>query len=552
MRIRKSFRLQFALMFVAMMAACILVSILCSNLMLERFYRYKEVNSLRQTYADIKTLIAETGDSVFGNSSNENPESDIDSGDAEGEIDGEEGRINGEELGDDFVEGYARQAIAYFEIKNALDSISSENNLIISVVGYADGSMIEAYHSTAADESERLLETIESYIANDSDVTADSSKVIYRRLDDDSYTIYLTKDSYSGLYYYDLLGKLSDNTYVILRFNYQTANESAMVANNFYAYIGIILIFVAALVIFMVMGRFTQPIEKMNEVAKRMTNMEFDVKADVTSDNEIGQLAESLNTLSSTLEEKIVELKNANAELEVDLKRRVEIDEMRTEFLGNVSHELKTPIAIIQGYAEGLKMNVNEDPESRDFYCDVIMDEAAKMNSMVQKLLTLNKLEYGESQLDMVRFDVVELINGVLKASEVLKGDKDVTVEFDETEPVFVYGDEFLIEECITNFVSNAYHYVSGKNLIKVSLEKRESNIRVIVYNSGSQIAEEELDKVWIKFYKVDKARTREYGGSGIGLSIVKAIMEQHNRECGVSNTEDGVEFWLELDCGVE
>ncbi|MCR4840286.1 MAG: HAMP domain-containing histidine kinase [Lachnospiraceae bacterium] len=548
MRFKKSFRLQFALIFVAMMAACILVSIVCSNLMLARFYRYREINSLKSTYYDIKNMIAGTGQQVIGENYggesdiNKKPDTPVPStGDSESDA----------AVGQDNYDGYASRAIAFFEIKNSLDRISSEDNLRIGIIGYVDGKIVEAYNSAGVDESERILETTQSYIENGRDKTAVTSKVVYKSEDGD-YTIFLTQDTYSGLYYYDLVGSLSEKTYVILRFNYQSAQESAIVANNFYAYIGIVVVIWSAIVIFIILGRFTRPIEKMTAVAKRMSNMDFDVKADVVGDNEIGQLAESLNTLSTSLEQKIIELKKANEELEFDLKKRVEIDEMRTEFLGNVSHELKTPIAIIQGYAEGLKMNVNEDPESRDFYCDVIMDEAVKMNSMVQKLLSLNKLEYGESQLDMVRFDLVELVSGVLSASEVLAGDKDVKVIFDEKEPVYVYGDEFLIEECISNFVSNAYHHVDGENIIRVSLEKKECNVRLTVFNTGENIPEEALDKVWVKFYKVDKARTREYGGSGIGLSIVKAIMEQHNRPCGVNNREDGVEFWLELDCKTE
>ncbi len=109
-----------------------------------------------------------------------------------------------------------------------------------------------------------------------------------------------------------------------------------------------------------------------------------------------------------------------------------------------------------------------------------------------------------------------------------------------------------MIEEVLTNYISNAVHHVSGANIIEVKLIRKESVVRVAVYNTGENIPEEDLDKVWIKFYKVDKARTREYGGSGIGLSIVKAIMDAHNQACGVVNHKNGVEFWFELDAKTE
>jgi signal transduction histidine kinase len=221
---------------------------------------------------------------------------------------------------------------------------------------------------------------------------------------------------------------------------------------------------------------------------------------------------------------------------------------MRKEFLSNVSHELKTPLALIQGYAEGLKEGVNESEESRNFYCDVIVDESDKMNRMVNKLLTLNQLEFGNEKVEMIRFDITELIRGVIASSALLAEQNEVKIVFRESEPAYVWGDEFKVEEVVTNFLSNAIHYAEGKKQIEIFYTTHDNLLRVSVFNTGNLIPEEELDKIWIKFYKVDKARTRAYGGSGIGLSIVKAIMDSFHRECGVINHTDGVEFWMELE----
>ncbi len=170
------------------------------------------------------------------------------------------------------------------------------------------------------------------------------------------------------------------------------------------------------------------------------------------------------------------------------------------------------------------------------------------MNQMVKKLLTLNQLEFGNEIVKMERFDVTELINGVVNSSGILLSQNDIQVEFDGTEPLYVWADEFKLEEVITNYLSNAIHHADFEKKISIWYTQKEDCVRISVFNTGKPIPEEDLDNIWIKFYKVDKARTREYGGSGIGLSIVKAIMESFHRECGVINHENGVEFWLELD----
>ena len=221
---------------------------------------------------------------------------------------------------------------------------------------------------------------------------------------------------------------------------------------------------------------------------------------------------------------------------------------MRKEFLANVSHELKTPIALIQGYAEGLKEGVNDDIESREFYCDVIMDEAAKMNTMVKKLLTLNQIEFGNEAVAMERFDIVALIRNYIQSSEILTKQREISVRMEDYPPIYVWADEFKTEEVFMNYFTNAINYALYEKVIDVRIRTEEKKVRVSVFNTGNPIPEESLSHLWEKFYKVDRARTREYGGSGIGLSIVRAIMESMNQKYGVRNYDNGVEFWYELE----
>lgn len=365
----------------------------------------------------------------------------------------------------------------------------------------------------------------------------------------DGYDIQKQKDLRMNSDYLVMWGTLSDGRLVMARTALESIHESSALTNRFLFITGMIAVVIGAFLAGILTRRVTNPILELTELSKRMTQLDFEAKYTVSkkNKNEIDLLGEHMNQMSGKLQQTISELKSANNELMLDNERKTKVDEMRREFLSNVSHELKTPLALIQGYAEGLLECINDDAQSREFYCEVIMDEADKMNRMVKKLLTLNQLEFGDA-IEMERFDLTELINGVIDASSILAKQSGITVCFEQEQPLYVWADEFKIEEVITNFLSNAIHYAMYEKRITIYYTVHKDSVRVSVFNTGDQIPEEDLDKVWIKFYKVDKARTREYGGSGIGLSIVKAIMDSLHQECGVCNRDGGVEFWIDLD----
>ena len=261
----------------------------------------------------------------------------------------------------------------------------------------------------------------------------------------------------------------------------------------------------------------------------------------------------SINTLSDKLEETIKELKQNNIELEKDIEERSKIDEMRKQFISDVSHELKTPIALIQGYAEGLVDNVATDEESKKFYSEVILDEANKMDKLVKRLLELMKLEYGDRKFNDHVFNLTEVINEVIRNCKVMLEEKDIQVEFKEKEEIKVYADDFYIEQVIMNYFTNAIknaQEVNGKNRIIISVKKSKNpeKLRVSVFNTGENISEENLTRIWTRFYKVDSSRNRANGGTGIGLALVKAVMTQYNSSYGVKNKVDGVEFYFEIN----
>lgn len=368
----------------------------------------------------------------------------------------------------------------------------------------------------------------------------------------DNYTLQKVYDERLGDYYLEIWGTLDNGYSIILRTPIQGIKDNVNISTTLIKYVGGAILAVGIIAAFVVSTYITRPIKQLSNIAEKMSEMDFNARYEGSDKGEIGLLGKSMNNMSEKLEQNIAELKKANLELKNDIDKKEKLEIMRTDFLSNVSHELKTPIALIQGYAEGLKEGITDDPESMEFYCDVIMDEANKMNTMVKRLLTLNQIEFGNDEPEMERFDINELIASVADANAIRAGQKNMSIVFDNrNEHNFVWADEYKTEEVLTNYISNALNQCDGKRAIEVRTEKSENGgtITVTVYNSGKNIADEDLERIWEKFYKTDKARTREYGGNGIGLSIVKAIMDSMGQEYGVRNVSDGVEFWFNLDC---
>lgn len=394
---------------------------------------------------------------------------------------------------------------------------------------------------TSVHDSEELQRDLYEYVLG---IRPDQKSIL---AENDQYLMSVNRDSPNGGYL-KMAGVLSGGEPFIIRTAVEPIRESVSLANRFLIYVGSIVLLVGAFIIHWVSKRISEPILELARLSERMSDLDFDVKFEGGRDSEIIFLGNHMNQLSETLEKTISELKTANNELQRDIEQKEKRDEMRKEFLSNVSHELKTPIALVQGYAEGLKECINDDPESREFYCDVIMDEAGKMNKLVKNLLTLNELEFGNEVVTMERFDLASMIHNMLRSMQVLFEQKDVKLVYDVQEPVYAWANEFKMEQVLNNYISNALNHVDGEKIIKITIQRQDGHVRAGVFNTGKPIPEEDVERIWDKFYKVDKARTREYGGSGVGLSIVKAIMESMHQQYGVINYDNGVEFWFELD----
>ncbi len=539
---KHSVRVKMILLTFAAIFGTVALCIVLNETFLVKYYETSKRETLGETYAQINRLVSEEGGVDFTEPSEEKTESS-----------GEETEAGKENDRDETVpEGISE------ELRLKLDILCSKSNITTVIVEDIISSntrpqaIVSYFFGTGGKNNQDemvIRELIGDYFLPGFGEELRGKKL---EAETENYSIFSLYDVRMESKYIELVGYLDSGEIILMRSNMESMQESVKVANKFLVYAGLVSAVVISVIMYFVSRRFTRPILKLAEISKEMSELNFDVKYEAKRKDEIGTLGNSMNVLSEKLETTISELKSANNELQVDIEKKTRAEEVRKEFLSNVTHELKTPIALIQGYAEGLKDNISESPEDREFYCDVIIDEAAKMNTMVKKLLTLNQLEYGTTQMEFARFDLTAVIRAVLSSYEILTIQKDVTVRFTETEPVYVWADEYMVEEVLTNYVSNAFHHAEGAKIIEVQMIPRGTRIRVAVFNTGAQIPEEELSDIWIKFYKVDKARTREYGGSGIGLSVVKAIMEAHNQSYGVKNHTSGVEFWFELDHSAE
>ena len=361
-------------------------------------------------------------------------------------------------------------------------------------------------------------------------------------------------DQYNNISYILLSGSLDNGYNLYISIPAVPIEESVQISNQALIIIGIIILLISSFIASYISKKFTAPIVQLNSITNKMARLDFSQKYRIAdTDDEINELGKNINTMSDKLEATIKQLRENNSELEKDIEEKSKIDEMRKQFISDVSHELKTPIALIQGYAEGLIENVNTDDESRKFYAEVILDESNKMDTLVKQLLELMKLEYGKREFNNANFNIVELINEVIRKCNVMINEKQINIELDSSKQVMVWGDEFYIEQVVTNYFTNAIKHcidVKGEKKITITIKEKDENgkIRVSVFNTGNNIAEEHLDKIWGRFYKEDSSRNRTDGGTGIGLALVKAIMNNYKNDYGVTNKENGVEFYFELD----
>lgn len=407
------------------------------------------------------------------------------------------------------------------------------------------------------------------YIANpinsDSEITVTLNKIFNQLYNDPYYeksilnssevfTTVLASSNTNSKYIVCMAPFTSSNnkTYIVIAVtSFQNITEATQVIQDFYKYIGIVVIALGLILSYIYSDLISKPLISINKTAKKLSALDFSEKCTVERDDEIGSLAKTLNFLSQNLYNALEDLKIKNAKLKEEVEKERRLENLRKDFIAGVSHELKTPIGIISGYAEGIKDGIADD-ESRDVYLDIIIDEAKKMDKLVMDMLELSKLENGKTDIMLSSFSLSKLTQKILIKNSVDINNNNLEVITNINSNYLVIGDEFKIEQVISNFVTNAIKYSPPENKIIVDIYEKDSVVNFSIENTGAHINENELSQIWTQFYRIDSSRNRTNKSFGLGLSIVKNILTLHKSNFRVTNTKNGVKFYFTLQKTLE
>ena len=551
---KKSIKWRITIIFIMVVSFCIGAIILCNTLIIEPAYIDNRVNILKKTYEVLDDGIMNAYSrgyvlkDIFNESSNSkrnNPFSPFNPSNPMSPYNQyrQQSKTMQSDNNDSTSNSYRNVDDYFSEFLNAMQDRYS----ISIMLADNDNNYFSLYKNTR-----NMDNRIRAYLFK----KEENKKRLNTIVENEKYTISINRNA-NGLGELESFGFLSDNETVFLMTTpIVSMKESIDIFNNVLIMISLIAIFIGSIIIYFTSSRITEPIKELANLSKKMSNLDFDSKYKGNRIDEIGILGNSMNEMNKKLENTIKDLKNANIKLQSDIEQKEKLDTMRKEFVANVSHELKTPIALIQGYTEGLEQGMAKTDEDKAYYLNVIKDEASKMNKMVRELLELSLLEKEVDDLDVRRVNLKELVCQVVGAHELDIEQKKLNIDINIDDNIVVWADEFKLEEVVRNYFTNAMNHIDDNKIINMYVEKiSENKIRFFVYNSGEQLSDENLIKIWDKFYKTDKARTRAYGGTGLGLSIVKIIADKHKTECGAINVDEdstkgikkGIKFYYDL-----
>ncbi len=305
------------------------------------------------------------------------------------------------------------------------------------------------------------------------------------------------------------------------------------------------ILWLVLLITLIYMKSIAKPLNIINGKTKKITNMDFSESCPPFKIKELNELSTNINSLSVSLSNALGDLKSENFQLEQDIKKEKRMEKIMRSFMANVSHELKTPISIIQGYAEGMKLGIGCD--STEEFCDIIIEEADRMNNLVCRLMEY--LQYGSEtyKSNPQNFNLSQFINVCIEMSKRKIDAAEANLSVEISEDFIGNGDTDLLANVFNNYLSNALSHIDYEKELKVSVRDSGESYTVSVYNSGDRIHGTDIENIWQSFYRADKAHSREEGRFGLGLSIVATIQKLHGQKYGVINRENGVEFWFDI-----
>lgn len=358
---------------------------------------------------------------------------------------------------------------------------------------------------------------------------------------------YISQDKITGIKFLNFSITSKNNEYTII-----AKSPISAIDNSVYKSIELLLIILLPLTIIMIIltfifsKSFTRPILKITKNIKKLEKLDFSEKLDIKTKDEIGQLGNSVNTLSHNIKNYVKELEDKNKSLEEYIKKERENEVLNKEFVSSVSHELKTPITVISGYVQMLKSGIIKNEDDKKYYLDTIEDETNRMELMVNDLLDLYKLESNTFKIKKENVRLDELIINIINKLE-FKFNKENIILQDDLDKIEILCDKIRIEQAITNYINNALSHVDAKRIIKISVKDERNFVYISVFNTGENINTDDLSKIWKGFVRVDKVRNHKTNRVGLGLAIVEQIVRLHNGEKGVLNKKDGIEFFIKL-----
>ena len=343
------------------------------------------------------------------------------------------------------------------------------------------------------------------------------------------------------------LGGITDYYLVDISTTYASIDQAISVSMQFSMLVGIIIILIGTIAYSRLSTLVTRPVAQITDIANKIAHLDFSERCDVNTNDEIGDMAVSINTMSDFMQTHIQQLEQANQLLKEDMHLRHEQNIARNNLLANLSHDLKTPIGLISGYADGLRSGMAKtDTEIRE-YCDVIVDESDRMMNLIVRMMELFRLESGSVELQPEEFDLADLLNYIVEIFTIEVDRYGLNFTQDYSDCLYIHEDYFSVEQVLTNYMQNAISHMGQEHELKLYVKDTGSSYRVCVFNSAAPLAEDELSHIWDSFYRGDKSRTRSRRESGLGLSIVRGNMELMGGAYGVRNVPGGIEFMAEF-----
>lgn len=423
------------------------------------------------------------------------------------------------------------------DYKKILSDIEIDDNLYIEIYRPRDTLFYTTKSNEAVYGEDETKETV---------LKPRIMKILQRTENEDGSYFELRKEYFSSAQYivYGCVFEEKDMA-LEMYYSFELITENAEVASTvtflLCILVMILLISTSVRVGFMVF----MPLKNMIANTKRMANLDFSARCPSYPINDLNELSMSINTLSDSLSVALEKLKDENRKLETDILYERRLEKARKSFISNVSHELKTPIAIIKGYAEGMKMGIGCD--STEEFCDIIIDESDKMNNLIIRLMEYMKLNTGAYKLYSTEFNLVETLGACAESLQPRMDEKEITLDFSVNPSFVAESDAVMVQNIFTNYLSNAISHADFDKIISVTAEDVGKSYRVRVFNTGKQIPGTDIENVWQSFYRADKSHSREEGRFGLGLSFVASIQQLTGEKFGVENKVDGVEFWFDV-----